>query len=117
MQEIVERYLATFNETDPTRRRELLEQTYISDATYVDPHNYLDGLDAIDSALGAMQEANPGLLFALHGPIDCHHDQARFQWHAGTAEQPVALVGFDVIVTCNDQIAHVYGFAEPDTAA
>jgi hypothetical protein len=117
MQEIVERYLATFNETDPTRRRALLEQVYTSDATYIDPHHDLSGIDAIDAALGQMQESNPGLVFALRGAVDSHHDQARFQWSAGTAEQPVALLGFDVIATSDGQIERVYGFAEPDLAA
>jgi hypothetical protein len=113
MQEIVERYLAAFNETDPTLRRGLLEQVFTIDASYVDPHNDLCGINAIDTAMGAMQEANPGLLFALHSAVDSHHDQARFQWHAGTAEQPVAQIGFDVITVTGGQIAHVYGFAEP----
>ena len=36
--QIAQRYLDTFNETDPTRRRGLLEALYTPDGTYTDPN-------------------------------------------------------------------------------
>ncbi len=34
---LVEHYLQAWNETDPERRRALLEDTFTSDASYLDP--------------------------------------------------------------------------------
>src|SRR5947209_2069124 len=117
MQELIERYLAAFNETDPNRRRELLESLYTSDSTYTDPHVDLRGPDQIDSFIAQTQERFPGVTFTLGGPVDAHHDQARFQWQAGPAEQPDQFVGFDVIVADERRIRSVYGFMDAAPAS
>lgn len=36
------------------------------------------GRDAIDATIGAVQGQFAGLTFALTGPVDAHHHQARF---------------------------------------
>jgi hypothetical protein len=112
MQEIIERYLATFNESDPVCRRELLDGLYTSDSTYTDPHVDLHGPEQIEAFIAQTQERFPGVTFTLGGPVDTHHNQARFQWHAGPAETPDAYVGFDVIVTEDGRISNVYGFMD-----
>jgi hypothetical protein len=63
------------------------------------------------------QERFAGITCKLAGPIDAHHDQARFQWHAGPAEDPDQYVGFDVIVTEDDGIRSVYGFMDAAPAS
>jgi hypothetical protein len=115
--ELVTRYLETFNETDPDGRRELLETLYTTDCTYTDPHVDLRGPEQIGGFIEQTQERFPGFTFTLGGPIDAHHDQARFQWHAGTAEQSDTYVGFDVIVTEDGRIRNVYGFTDAAPAA
>jgi hypothetical protein len=111
-QTLVSQYLEAFNETDADRRRELLESLYTPDCTYTDPHVELRGADQVDGFIVQTQERFPGFTFALGGPIDAHHNQARFQWHAGPADKPDAYVGFDVIVTENGRIRSVYGFTD-----
>lgn len=120
MQEVetlVGRYIQAFNEMDPDRRRELLAALYTADCTYTDPHVDLRGADQIAGFIEQTQERFPGVRFALGGPIDAHHDQARFQWHAGPPETPDAFVGFDVIVTEHGRIRNVYGFTDAAPAA
>jgi hypothetical protein len=112
MENTVESYLATFNETDAERRRELLGALYTQESTYTDPHVDLRGYEQIDAFIAQTQERFPGFTFRLEGPIDAHHDQARFQWHAGPAEEPDRFVGFDVIVTDEGRIRSVYGFMD-----
>jgi SnoaL-like domain len=114
---LVTRYIDTFNETDPDRRRALLDALYTDDCTYIDPQVDLVGADQINGFIGQTQERFPGLTFKLGGPIDAHHNQARFQWHAGPAEAPDAVVGFDVIVTEDGRIRNVYGFMDVAPAA
>jgi SnoaL-like domain len=114
---LVERYIATFNETDRDRRRELIERLYAADGTYTDPNVDLRGPAEIDGFVAMTQEHFPGYTFALGSSIDAHHDQARFRWHGGPAEEPDRYVGFDVIVTDNGRIRSVYGFMDKVPAA
>lgn len=114
---VVTQYLDTFNETDADRRRELLEGLYTPDCTYTDPNVDLQGAEQIDGFIAQTHERFPGVTFTLGGPIDAHHNQARFQWHAGPAEAPDAYVGFDVIVAEDGRIRSVYGFVDVAPAA
>jgi hypothetical protein len=51
--EVVDGYFAMWNETDPTRRREVIEATWTPDASYVDPTFDAQGPDALDAMVGA----------------------------------------------------------------
>jgi hypothetical protein len=118
VQDIVERYLSAFNETDPTRRRALVGELYDAETTYVDPHVELRGPDQVEGFIAATQERFPGYRFRLGGPVDAHHDQARFQWHAGPdGDGDPLYVGFDVIVTDGERLRSVYGFMDAAPAA
>ena len=114
IQEIVDRYLATFNEADADRRRAEISALYGPDGTYTDPHVELRGAEQIDAFIASTQERFPGYEFRLGGPIDAHHNQARFQWHASPAGDPEPVyVGFDVIVADGGRVRGVYGFLDP----
>ncbi len=106
------RYLDAFNETDAERRRALLRELFADDGTYTDPNVDLRGPAQVDAFVAQTQERFPGYEFKLGGPVDAHHDQARFQWHAGPPEDPARYVGFDVIVAPNGRLERVYGFMD-----
>jgi len=111
--QIVERYLDAFNETDPGERRSLLDGLYMPESTYVDPHVDLTGPEQIDAFISATQERFPGFRFKLGGEVDAHHNQARFQWHAAPAGQAdPTYVGFDVLVLDGGRVRNVYGFMD-----
>jgi hypothetical protein len=113
MQEIIERYLAAWNETDATKRRSLVDEVWAPDGSYTDPLADVRGREAIDHLIGAVQQQFPGFVFTLGGAVDAHHDQARFSWHLGPAgaAEPV-VIGFDVAVVEQDRIGSVYGFLD-----
>jgi hypothetical protein len=114
MNEIVERYLAAWNETDAVKRRSLVDGLWAADARYTDPLADAHGRAEIDGLIGAVQQQFPGFVFTLGGAVDAHHDQARFSWHLGPAgaAEPV-VIGFDVAVLDGDgQIRSVYGFLD-----
>jgi hypothetical protein len=115
--ELVERYIAAFNETDSERRRSLLDSLYAGNSTYTDPHVELRGPEQIEAFISQTQQRFPGYTFSLGGPVDAHHDQARFQWHAGPSGDPAQYVGFDVIVAEDGRIRSVYGFMDAAPAA
>jgi hypothetical protein len=113
MQEIVERYIATWNETDPPARRKLVDELFATDATYTDPLAQLAGRDQIDAAIAAAQEQFAGLVFSLAAAVDSNHNQARFTWNLGPAGTEPLVVGFDVAVTDEaGQIKAVHGFLD-----
>ena len=113
MQEIAERYIACWNEADPQRRRKLIDEVWAEDASYVDPMAEARGRDEIDALVGAVQTQFPGLTFSLAGPVDAHHQQARFSWALGPAGAEPVVLGFDVAVAAEDgRLASVLGFLD-----
>jgi SnoaL-like protein len=119
MQQIVERYIAAWNETDPERRRGLVDTLWAEDGSYTDPLADARGRAEIDGLIGAVQQQFPDLVFALGGPVDAHHNQARFTWHLGpaAASEPI-VIGFDVAVLNEaGQINAVHGFLDKVPAA
>lgn len=112
VQSIVRRYIETWNETDPQQRRRLIKEVFAEDASYTDPLAAVCGRDAIDELITGAQAQFAGLQFSLAGPVDAHHDQARFSWHLGVTGQEPAVIGFDVAILENDRLRTVYGFLD-----
>jgi hypothetical protein len=112
LQQLAERYLAVWNETDPAVRRKLIDEVWAEDGRYTDPLAAVAGRDAIDALIGAAQAQFPGLEFTL-GPVDAHHDIARFTWNLGPAGAEPVVIGFDVLAATPDgRIGAVYGFLD-----
>ena len=113
MNDVITRYLACWNETDPAARRKLIDEVWAADAEYIDPMAEARGRAAIDATIGAVQDQFPGLVFTLAGPVDAHHRQARFSWGLGPEGAEPLVVGFDVAVTDDeDKITTVLGFLD-----
>jgi hypothetical protein len=109
--DIAQRYIDAWNQTDPTARRAAVDELYTGDARYIDPLAVAEGKEAITATIGAVQQQFPGFEFRLAGPVDGHHNQARFGWELGSAGEPAPIVGFDVAVTDNEgRIQTVLGF-------
>ncbi|WP_027661279.1 nuclear transport factor 2 family protein [Salinispora fenicalii] len=115
----VQRYIGLWNETDPMRRVEKMRSICTETATYTDPKADVSGYEAINGFISAVQAQVTGMTFTLAGPVDTHHDIARFTWHlvpAGAAE-PVAI-GFDVVKADDDgRLTAVYGFLDKEPTA
>jgi len=109
--ELINRYLAAWNETDAAARRKLIDETWTEDGVYTDPLGVAVGREAIDATIAAVQGQFPGFVFTL-GAVDAHHDIARFTWNLGPAEADALVIGFDVAVIRDDRIASVYGFLD-----
>jgi SnoaL-like domain len=113
MNDLVDRYLSSWNETDPARRQKLVGELWAPDGSYTDPLAEVRGRDAVDALIAAVQAQFPGFVFTLAGPVDAHHQQVRFRWGLGPEGAEPVVIGFDVAVTDGDgQIASVYGFLD-----
>ncbi|WP_227982452.1 nuclear transport factor 2 family protein [Nocardia spumae] len=108
---IAERYIETWNEGDDAVRRKLLDELYLPGATYTDPLAAVTGVAEIGEMIAGVRQQFAGMRFTL-GPVDGHHDQARFTWSLGLPDAEPLIVGFDVIVRDGDRIASVYGFLD-----
>jgi hypothetical protein len=113
MSELVERYLATWNETDPALRRALIDDLYAEEAAYLDPLADVRGRNEIEATVAAVQRQFPDFVFTPIGAADAHHNLTRFGWGLGPRDGEPAVVGFDVAVTDDrGRITTVHGFLD-----
>lgn len=113
MTDIRTRYLSCWNETDPVVRQRLLADSWTEGADYTDPMAVANGLEQIDATIAAVQAQFPDFVFTPVGEVDTHHQQARFSWGLGPANDEPVIVGSDVVVTGADgRIATVLGFLD-----
>jgi hypothetical protein len=112
---LIDTYIATWNEGDPQRRRALVAQTFTEDGTYVDPLMQSAGTDGISEMIAGAQQQFPGHRFELAGAPDTHHDRVRFSWHLKPTDgDDVVAVGHDFGVIADDgRLRSVTGFLDP----
>lgn len=73
-------YFAMWNETDPARRRPIIEQTWTPDARYIEPLMTAEGYDALNAGVAGLQAQFPGHTLGPAGGVDTHHDRVRWRW-------------------------------------
>jgi hypothetical protein len=113
MSDLIDRYLACWNETDAEARRALIAAHWIEGATYVDPMVDVAGRAALDATIAGAQAQFPGFVFTPAGSVDSHHNITRFTWGLGPAGAEPLVIGFDVVVTDPDgRIESVLGFLD-----
>lgn len=111
--EIAERYLASWNETDAKRRRELIARAWSEDANYVDPLMRGAGHDGIDAMIAGAQQQFPGYRFALAGKAEGHNDRIRFSWSLAAAGAAPVAHGTDFgIIGADGRLESVTGFLD-----
>jgi hypothetical protein len=118
VEDTVDAYLATWNETDPAKRAALIERSLGADLWYRDPMLEADGRDAYDGMIAAVQSQFPGLVMRRTSPIDGHRDLVRFNWALGVPGEAPVFAGLDVAKTDADGKLHrIIGFAGETIAA
>jgi hypothetical protein len=107
---LVDRYINTWNEADPARRRDLIRTTYADDACYRDPVLEADGHAAIDAMIRRVHERFPGCRFRLASGPDAHHGRVRFAWTLAPEDAPPVVEGIDFATFAGDRLTSVTGF-------
>jgi hypothetical protein len=117
--EVVRRYLAVWNETDPDARLAAVQALFADDGRYVDPLAEVSGHAEIAALVGAVQEQLPGCVFRLLDGVDAHHDVARFWWELVPGEGGASIAeGFDVATAGADgRLRSVVGFLDKAPAS
>jgi hypothetical protein len=93
--QLLDHYLACWNETGADARRALIGRYWSADSSYVDPLTQIQGRDALAATIAAVQSQFPGFVFSPAGPLDTHHNVARFTWGLGPEGAEPVAVGFD----------------------
>ncbi|GAA4531071.1 MULTISPECIES: nuclear transport factor 2 family protein [Nonomuraea] len=118
MTNLVERYVAAWNETDPAARAKAVAGVWTEDATYTDPLADVAGHAGIAAVIEGAQGMFPGLVFTPGELYDAHHGIARFTWHLGPEGGEPVATGFDVVELAEDgRISKVLGFLDKVPAA
>jgi hypothetical protein len=114
IRDVVDRYIAVWNEPDADARRRAVAELWTEDGTYTDPLAAAEGHEAIEAVIAGAREQFPGHVFKLFGDIDAHHDVVRFGWElVPESGDESVVVGFDVAVaTSNGSLRNVYGFLD-----
>ena len=114
---LVDGYIASWNETDPQRRRGLVASAWTDDATYLDPLRSGEGQDGIDAMIAGVQQQFPGHRFELAAGPDAHHDRVRFSWHLVADGGGAVATGHDFGELAEDgRLRAVTGFLEQPAA-
>ncbi|MFI9756854.1 nuclear transport factor 2 family protein [Streptomyces sp. NPDC051963] len=116
----VARYFEAWNASEPEELAKSVAAAWTVDGSYTDPLADVSGHEQITAVIAAAHEQFPGFAFRPAGPVDGHHDTARFSWElvsdsggtpSGGGSAPVA--GFDVITLDADgRIRSVLGFLD-----
>jgi hypothetical protein len=111
--DIVNDYIAAWNEDDPSRRRDLVASALAPDVQYVDPLMAGAGRRELEALIAGAQAQYPGHAFVLADGPDQHHDRVRFTWHLRGPAGATVAVGLDVATLADDgRLRDITGFLD-----
>jgi hypothetical protein len=114
--QVVDRYIAIWNETDPAARRALIARTWTEDASYLDPLMNGEGHDGIDAMIAGvqahLQAQFPGFRFQRTSEVDAHNDRIRFTWEVGPEGGEPLAGGVDFGVISEGRLQSITGFQD-----
>jgi hypothetical protein len=103
--------LDVFGESDPARRRAVIDEIFTEDCVFYDPNNGVyRGRDEIDRIAGSIKATHPDFQYQPIAEPEVSGDGGRIQWESGRPGEAPAYAGTDFIVTREGRIAAVYLF-------
>jgi hypothetical protein len=111
--DLIDRYIAVWNETNAGRRRELFARTWTENGRYVDPLMQGEGQAGIDAMFASVQERFPGYRFRRTSPVDAHNGRLRFAWHLAPVGGPALAAGVDFgVIAADGRLQSITGFLD-----
>jgi len=84
--EIIDAYMAAWNEPDDVGRDALLRRCWAEDGIYTDPGVYLVGARALSARIALKQRERPGARLVFLSAVEAHHGHFRFHWRLVNAD-------------------------------
>ena len=115
--ELVERYVALWNEPDADKRRQEIVALWAPEGLHYAKSHTCHGYCALEDRVTRSHERSiaPGVnVFRHAGNIEAHHNVVRFNWHMlRRATGEISAVGFEFFVLADDgRIAADYQFID-----
>ena len=108
---LLRRNLDVFGESDPARRRAVIDEIFTEDCVFCAPNNGIyRGRDEIDRIAGAIRATHPDFQYQPIAEPDLSGDGGRIKWVSGRPGEAPAYAGTDFIVTREGRIAALYLF-------
>ncbi|MFC5473789.1 nuclear transport factor 2 family protein [Paraherbaspirillum soli] len=108
---LIDRYIAVWNETDAGRRAELIAATWADNASYLDPMMQGDGHAGIAAMVAGVHQQFPGHRFYRTSDVESHHDRIRFRWELRPEQGPALVTGTDFGTLAGDErLQSITGF-------
>lgn len=108
--ELIECYIALWNEADAERRAALIARTFTENARYRDPLMAGAGPADIDRLVQRVQAQFPGHTLRLAGGVDGFGDRVRCSWELVPEHGPAVVKATDFGVIVDGRLAEVTGF-------
>jgi hypothetical protein len=108
--DLVDRYIAVWNEADAGKRQELIAHTFTEGTRFIDPLQEGDGRAGIDALVTGVQGRFPGYRFRRAGTVDTCHDHIRFRWELAPEGGDVFVDGTDFVQIVDGRMHRVTGF-------
>ena len=109
--DLVDAYVASWNESDAAVRTRLVEQAWAEQGRYLDPLLDLTGHEALATLAPVLEQHYPGHRIGRTGDVDQHHNVFRFTWELTGPDGAVVIAGVDVGVLADDgRISAIAGF-------
>lgn len=116
--EVVQAYMAAWNEADEPTRRELLEKAWAEDGRYTDPMSDAPGREALVALIAQFQRQMPGASITATSGIDEHHGSLRFAWKLIAPDGSTQMEGIDIGQLAGDgRLERITGFFGPPPTA
>jgi hypothetical protein len=121
LQQVVDRYVALWNEPDAERRRAGIAEVWAPDAAHFTPSMEAHGHAGLETRIAGAYDrfvATGQYVFRHCGNIAGHHDTVKFNWQmVPSGGGPVAALGFDFLVLDGEgRILRDYQYIEPTPA-
>lgn len=111
---LVQTYVEAWNESHEASRRRLLEQSWASRGTYIDPSVRIEGRAALVRHSGEFMERWPGARVELTSGILEHHGFLCFLWRVIAPDNVILREGIDFGQIGKDRkLNRVVGFFGP----
>ena len=110
---IIDAYVASWNETDPAKRKSALAASCAKDARYRDPVMVSEGQAGLDAMLAGVQAKFPGFVLKRISKVDSHNGAVRFAWSLGPVSGPSVVEGVDfATLSADGKLADIVGFID-----
>nr|BBH87922.1 hypothetical protein KTC_26730 [Thermosporothrix sp. COM3] len=104
--QLVNRYVAVWNESDAELRRKAIAELWVEDGAHIYSQRACSGYDALEERIAEAYEEfvkKGGFVFRLSSEVESHHDAVKFTWEMVPAGGGAAVAsGFDFLLLSDD---------------